>query len=257
MSLFGPTNNCLVLQDPESGTDETFEGQELHNNGLHRLSPSPDDSIPTQYPADLIFVHGLGGHFLRTWTHRNRTCWPGDLLPGELPGVHIYSYGYPSGIFANKSVAGIRDFAGHLLDDIRVNIKGPRTIIFVCHSLGGIVVKQAMISAHRNDNHKAILSATKGVIFMGTPHGGSSYAGRGKIMADIANVLSRASLTHRLTGGVRSPLIEGLRAQNPELRAIDADFIAIAQKSDFKVVNFYETEAHPMTKRTVSHEKIG
>lgn len=171
--------------------------------------------------------------------------------------MRIFSYGYPSNIFATKSVANIRDFAGHLLDDICVHTKGPRAIIFVCHGLGGIVVKQAMILAHLNPNHKAILSATKAIIFMGTPHGGSRYAEYGKVMADIVNALSHASGTQRMTGGVQRTLINGLRAQNPELHAIDLDFIAIAQTASFKVINFYETEAHPWTTKTVGSGGIG
>ena len=118
------------------------------------------------------------------------------------------------------------------------------------------MVKQAMILAHRNENHKAILSATKAIIFMGTPHGGSRYAEHGKVVADIVNGLGHASGTQRLTGGVRKTLIEGLRAQNPELRAIDLDFVAIAQTASFKVINFYETESHPWTQRTVSSRTI-
>lgn len=63
-------------------------------------------------------MHGLNGHWKQTWTHKNGTFWPRDLLPHALPGARIFSYGYPSEIFANKSVAGLRDFAKHLLDDV-------------------------------------------------------------------------------------------------------------------------------------------
>ena len=35
-----------------------------------------------------------------------------------LPGARLFSYGYPYGIFAIKSVAGLRDFTKHLLDDV-------------------------------------------------------------------------------------------------------------------------------------------
>lgn len=243
------TDTLHSAQDPDCGTDASLEQQ---NYGLILLAASSSEVTAVKTPVDLIFVHGLGGHILRTWTHRNQNCWPRDSLQGELPDARVYSYGYPSKVFANKSVAGIREFAGHLLDDIRVQVKGSRPIIFVCHSLGGIVVKQAMILAHRNDNHKAVLSCTKGIIFMGTPHGGSQYADYGKVLADVANIASRISMTHRWTGGVRASLIEGLKAQNPELRAIGDDFVAIVQTYDLRVINFFETEAHPRMNKTVS-----
>jgi len=38
-----------------------------------------------------------------------------DLLPQALPAARIFSYGYPSQIFAGRSVAGIREFAKQLM----------------------------------------------------------------------------------------------------------------------------------------------
>ena len=236
-----------------------IERDKEQDHGIHLLSQHSiilDNAIATPYQADIIFVHGLNGHFSRTWTHPNGTCWARDLLPIELPGSRIYSYGYPSKIFANKSVAGIRDFAGHLLSDIEIIIKDSRPIIFVCHSLGGIVAKQAMIMAHRNNEQKAIWSATKGIIFMGTPHDGSHYADYGKVLADVANVASRITLTHRFTGGVRTSLIESLKSQSMELRAIADDFVAITKSSDLLIINFYETKTLPYMNRTVSNSLL-
>lgn len=65
-----------------------------------------------------MFVHGLNGNWVRTWTHENGTFWPKDLLHNTVPGARVYSYGYQSLIFADKSVAGLRDIAKHFLDDI-------------------------------------------------------------------------------------------------------------------------------------------
>lgn len=67
------------------------------------------------HPVDIVFIHGLNGHYMRTWTHQKGTCWPKDLLPQALPAARIFSYGYPSQIFAGRSVAGIREFAKQLM----------------------------------------------------------------------------------------------------------------------------------------------
>jgi len=94
-----------------------------------RLSTDSNNAI---YAVDIVFVHGLNGHWMKTWTHENGTFWPKDLLPHALPGARIYSYGYPSQIFANKSVAGIRDFSKHLLGDLSICLKDPvSTVILV------------------------------------------------------------------------------------------------------------------------------
>ena len=105
----------------ESGRPGVPREEDLKELGLHRLNEpqsSPKDEV--RYSADIVFVHGLGGHWRETWTHDNNTFWPQDLLPNDVPGAHIFSYGYPSNFYANRSVAGIRDFAQHLLTDVKM-----------------------------------------------------------------------------------------------------------------------------------------
>lgn len=60
-------------------------------------------------------IHGLGGDPEETWKHGDDTLWLRDLLPDALPGVRVFSYGYPSDIFFSSSTATIRDYALHLL----------------------------------------------------------------------------------------------------------------------------------------------
>lgn len=62
-----------------------------------------------------------------------------------------------------------------------------RPILFVGHSFGGLVIKQAMVMAGHvlpsnsserweYETHRDLLSAVAGVIFLGTPHRGSQFA---------------------------------------------------------------------------------
>ena len=86
---------------------------------------------------------------------------------------------------------------------------------------------------------------------MGTPHRGSSYATFGKILCDIANVALRMSFAHRLTGGVQRSLIETLAQESGELQGVSEDFHLMIQESALHIISVYETEAHPLTNRTV------
>jgi hypothetical protein len=67
-----------------------------------------------------------------------------------------------------------------------------RPIVFVCHSLGGLVVKQGLIKAsqyYHNQRHPslgAIWKATTGVIFMGTPHRGSGLEAYADLACKVA-----------------------------------------------------------------------
>lgn len=70
------------------------------------------------YNVDIVAIHGLDGDVERTWTHGNGTFWLEQLLPLAIPGARIYSYGYPSQLFFNRSVAGIRDYAIQFLNSL-------------------------------------------------------------------------------------------------------------------------------------------
>jgi hypothetical protein len=65
----------------------------------------------------------------------------------------------------------------YLVEDLVPLRTGKRRppIIFVCHSLGGLVVKNALVGARKSDNEdiQEVFRATTGIIFLGTPHDGS------------------------------------------------------------------------------------
>jgi pimeloyl-ACP methyl ester carboxylesterase len=102
------------------------------------LTEGPDCSV--------VLIHGLNGDSIETWTHATtRLCWPRDLLPEVLPCARVLSFAYNADIYANTSVAGIRGNANALLArlrDVREDQDCDRPIVFVAHSLGGIVLKQ-------------------------------------------------------------------------------------------------------------------
>jgi hypothetical protein len=60
----------------------------------------------------------------------------------------------------------------------------------VAHSLGGIVVKDAIVLAKDHLEHKETLfPSVKGVLFLGTPHHGSNAASLGKIAFEASRIL--------------------------------------------------------------------
>jgi hypothetical protein len=48
---------------------------------------------PQSPTADLIFIHGLGGHRRRTWTNNSQRFWL-PWLENHLQDVRISTYGY-------------------------------------------------------------------------------------------------------------------------------------------------------------------
>jgi hypothetical protein len=121
--------------------------------------------------SSVIFIHGLTGHREKTWTAAGETePWPKSLLPKDLPTARIITYGYDADVLRLTKPAGqntIREHAKTLINDlsgIRTDAVG-RPIIFVVHSLGGLLIQDALLIC-TNPNNKAqtdILSSTRGV----------------------------------------------------------------------------------------------
>ena len=67
-----------------------------------------------------------------------------------------------------------------------------RPLIFVAHSLGGLLVKQALIESSKqacDGRDRNLHEKCHAVIFFGTPHRGSGDASMGRIIAGIATFL--------------------------------------------------------------------
>ena len=110
--------------------------------GLFRLNDAEEDK---EYDVDIVAIHGLGGHWEKTWTDPSGKLWLRDFLPAEIPTARLFSYGYDSWTAFSKAVTNITDEAAMLLDRLDGERQGAakmRPIIFVSHSLGGIIVKK-------------------------------------------------------------------------------------------------------------------
>ena len=67
-----------------------------------------------------------------------------------------------------------------------------RPLIFVAHSLGGLLVKQTLIESSkqaRDGRDRNLHKTCHAVIFFATPHRGSGDASMGRIIAGIATML--------------------------------------------------------------------
>jgi hypothetical protein len=99
-----------------------------------------------------VAVHGLGGDWEQTWTDPlTGKCWLRDFLPDQFPNSRTMSYGYDSAFVLSNSVADIDASAMALnnrLDGERQSGAAKTPLIFVAHSLGGIIVKRVRSIYH-------------------------------------------------------------------------------------------------------------
>ncbi|KAJ8130022.1 hypothetical protein O1611_g3609 [Lasiodiplodia mahajangana] len=203
---------------------------------LHVLATCPGD--PT---VDIVAVHGLNGHPIATFTHTPRsgraTLWLRDLLPNKIEKCRVMSFEYDSSI-TSMSEGRVRDMAGSLLGllrDKREDAKYENTpIVFVGHSLGGIVIKQTLsLASAKNSKFQNISNATKGVVFFGTPHRGADAAKLGLLAKRIAGAVLRHPPARQL---------KLLQTHSEGLYRINEDFLPIAPQ--YAIVSFYEEYAY-------------
>ncbi len=134
--------------------------------------------------VDLIFVHGLSGNMVTTWAISegappHETYWP-KWLATDLPWVNVYSLGYPTSFFeswANREMT-LFERSKATLDYLASYEFGKKPIAFVTHSLGGLLIKQVLKTAHQAPDRgwRAIADNCKLVTFLATPHTGSCLA---------------------------------------------------------------------------------
>ncbi|KAF8856809.1 hypothetical protein BDZ45DRAFT_457277 [Acephala macrosclerotiorum] len=215
--------------------DSQEKAPEIENYGMFCFTTRQPTVRQT---IDLVAIHGLGGHYNGTWTDANTNQnWLRDFLPEQIPQVRVMSWGYNSAVFGTPSVGNITSFAQALLNDLkgyRPKELEKRPLIFVCHSLGGVVFKRALALSHeRGKLYQTILDAIKGVAFLGTPHAGSELATMLSLLAKISNVAS--------FGHTNNKLVSALKSQGDELLSISESFVERGEKLD-KIYSFFEQE---------------
>ncbi|KAK3374310.1 Alpha/Beta hydrolase protein [Lasiosphaeria ovina] len=198
--------------DTDSGPSENPPTPSFPD-GVKALHDCPDAAV------DICFVHGLTGDRESTWTAGGQSApWPKTLLPPKLDKARILTYGYDT-YMVRMGVAGgnrLVDHATNLLHDLTtdrdLNKASSRPLIFVAHSLGGLVCKEAILLSRNNpEPHlRGIFDCIRGVIFMGTPH-------KGSWMADWAQLPASAV---GLVKSTNKSLLETLQTSNQLLESI-------------------------------------
>jgi hypothetical protein len=154
------TSTNLTTTSARSGTESSRSKNPLgdRDHGLNVVY-EPEGG----HKVDIVFVHGLGGTARLTWSWKKdlEYFWPQVFLPHEpdICEARISTFGYNASVFKGrgKTTISILDFAKGLLFDLKYATDekgqkigvGPDPIIFVVHSMGGLIVKTVSSSHAR------------------------------------------------------------------------------------------------------------
>jgi len=231
----------LVSPNTPSSSGERLQLSRERTNALGLSviwEPESDRSL------DIVLVHGLGGTSHSTWSkdHDPKYFWPHLWLPREpvIRSARILTFGYNANWRSKgpKSILNITDFAKELLFAMKFskneakNLEdlgiGETPIIFIAHSMGGLVVKKAYILGQFDDEYRDMVKSVSAIIFLSTPHRGS----------DLAKLLNRILSTSILQYSPKQ-YITDLQKNSLALEELNEQFRNFALK--IQIVSLYET----------------
>ncbi|KAF8532917.1 hypothetical protein BDD12DRAFT_535075 [Trichophaea hybrida] len=237
-------------------SNETQRRIQFSPNGLcsfeaivddHFWGLTPLNDLTGDTRMDLIAVTGLAGHAYGSWKERGgNTMWLRDLVPEDIPTIRVLTYGFNSVLVGSKSTSSIRQFAKTFLEDVlntRETSDGKqRPLIFIGHSLGGLIVKEAIAAAAKaakdpKRTYGALLTSVYGAIFFGVPNRG----------------LKIDELVHMVKGQPNERLVRDLAPRSEFLEMLHETFCERFDFNDTEVISFYETEET----KTVKRNEIG
>ncbi|XVE94851.1 hypothetical protein REPUB_Repub02eG0045100 [Reevesia pubescens] len=212
---------------------------------------SNNDSESEIPQMDIVFVHGLRGGPYKTWrisedksstksglvekideeAGKLGTFWPGEWLSADFPQARLFSLKYKTNLtqWSGASLP-LQDVSNMLLKKLIAAGIGNRPVVFVTHSMGGLVVKQILYKA-KAENMDNLVNNTIGVVFYSCPHFGSK----------LADMPWRMGLVLR-----PAPTIGELRSGSPRLVELNDFLRHLHKKQMLQLLSFCETKVTPI-----------
>ncbi|KAL7807892.1 ankyrin repeat-containing domain protein [Trichoderma aethiopicum] len=217
------------------------KGYEVVQQGIKELCPLDKANVAPD--LDIVFVPGLGANPEDSWksskTDFNWTTHT-DGLRRDFPKARLLLYMYDS---AWTGQLKVKQFMGNIAMGLLVGLRSKREkcqrrpIVFIGHSMGGLVVAKAITLADsRRDLFPIMFEATTACIFFGTPFGGAPVASVAAMYAHFAEKVDVA---------FSSKLLELMKPGDEELRQLTHDFMRLAGKINPKIELFCFWEEHP------------
>ncbi|KAL2974004.1 hypothetical protein AAZX31_14G078400 [Glycine max] len=239
ISLFTSTEMGDVIESV-NGSNCSISNDSTKNN--------PDADCP---PLDIVFVHGLRGGPYKTWRIAEEksstssplvekideeagklgTFWPGEWLSSDFPEARMFTLKYKTNLtqWSGASLP-LQEVSSMLLEKLVAAGIGNRPVVFVTHSMGGLVVKQILHKA-KEERFDNLMKNTIGIVFYSCPHFGSK----------LADMPWRMGFVLR-----PAPTIGELRSGSSRLIELNDYIRHLHKKGLLDVLSFCETKVTPI-----------
>ncbi|XP_054474327.1 protein SERAC1 [Anoplopoma fimbria] len=221
--------------------------KEKYQDGVYILHPQTRGNQPIK--ADVLFIHGILGAAFKTWRQKDPNisdeekeaesredyteCWPKSWLAADCPNLRVLSVEYDSHLSdwvakcpAENQRKSLAYRSRELLKKLKLAGVGERPVVWVAHSMGGLLVKKMLLDASEDPDMQGLLKNTKGIMFYSVPH-------HGTFMAEYS-----VNVRYLLFPSVE---VRELCKDSPALRSLNENFLNMAKEKEFKVLSFAET----------------
>ncbi|GLV44251.1 uncharacterized protein CBL_12453 [Carabus blaptoides fortunei] len=181
--------------------------------------------------------YSCSGEEICSMDDKNRTqCWPKDWLPKDCSNLRIIGVNYDTSLSLwipmcpiTKTKGTLDERSDEILEKLLASGVGKRPVIWLTHSMGGLLVKNMLVKAweSKDPDKKRLCENTKGVVFYSTPHKGTN----------IASFNQTTSLFLWPSVEVRE-----LKAGSPALLKLHNRFLELLQSNNVNILSFVETE---------------
>jgi pimeloyl-ACP methyl ester carboxylesterase len=149
----------------------------------------------------VVFVHGIFSDSRAAWTNPNRAYFPRLFADDpQFPKDDVYVFTYPTrpggrGFSIDDVVSSMRS----RLDSARI-FTNHRRVVFVCHSLGGLIVERFLLT------FRELAAKTTAAVLYGTPQTGST-------LGRVGSLFSASSQLASLIPGDQNLYLQNLEAE--------------------------------------------
>ncbi|KAH7008807.1 hypothetical protein EDB80DRAFT_576244 [Ilyonectria destructans] len=232
---------CKRLREVTKSLNLPYE----YSHEFHGITPLYDNRKGAD--VDVVAVPGLASHALGSWMSPTRDedeVWLRDFLPPDIPNIRVLAYGYDTRLVNSESTECIQQLGTRFLELITTfrddDGTNRRPIIFLGHSLGGLIIKSALSYAHDTPqaSESDLLKSCHAILFFGVPHQG----------------MRSDPLDEIVKGQPNRGLIQELVVDNEDrmpssyLNLLEAGF-ARTCRAKYEIVNFYELKQSSSPKR--------
>ncbi|KAL2674225.1 hypothetical protein Neosp_012676 [[Neocosmospora] mangrovei] len=211
--------------------------------GIKQLHPEPGSGKDRETDIDIVFIPGLGAHPIDSWkSGTTKFNWAVDKegIIKDFPNARVLLYMYESAWMGGFKV---KQFLGNLastlldgLDGIRNDSKKSNPIVFIGHSMGGLVIAKAIcIAESRKNVYTGLFEDITGCAVFGTPFKGAEAASMAIMLANIGEKLNKAE---------PSKLLELMRPDDEGLNELRRDFVRAVGEMHPKISLFGFWEEH-------------